>query len=183
MNKFHTLLLLAFLAHGASAREFHVSVSGDDHNDGSSSKAFRTISAAARVAQPGDLITVHAGTYRERVTPPRGGESDARRIVYQAAPGEKVVIKGSEVVRDWKPFKPGVWKATLPNSFFGSYNPYKDLIVGDWFTDKGGPITPGEIYLNGKSLCETHLLERVLNPQPLPDPGPRGFHLYLVLRE
>ena len=118
---------------------------------------------------PGDVITVHAGTYRERVTPPRGGESDAQRIVYQAAAGEKAVIKGSEVVRGWKPFMPGVWKVTLPNSFFGNYNPYKDLIKGDWFTDKGRPHHTGEVYLNGKSLFETHLLERVLNPQPYRD--------------
>ena len=139
---------------------------GNDANNGSAAKPFKTISAAARVAQPGDVITVHEGTYRERVTPPRGGESDAKRIVYQAAPGEKVVIKGSEVVRDWKPFLPGVWKATVPNSFFGGYNPYKDLIAGDWFTDKGRPHHTGEVYLNGKSLFETHLLERVLHPQP-----------------
>jgi len=69
------------------------------------------------------VITVHEGTYRERVTPPRGGESDARRIVYQAAPGEKAVVKGSEVIRDWKPFMPGVWKATVPNSLFGGTTP------------------------------------------------------------
>ncbi len=157
------LLLLALLTHAASAREFHVSVKGNDHDDGSSSTPYKTISAAARVAQPGDVITVHEGTYRERVTPPRGGESDAKRIVYQAAAGEKAVIKGSEVVRDWKPFLPGVWKATIPNSFFGSYNPYKDLIWGDWFTDKGRPHHTGEVYLNGKSLWETNLLERVLD--------------------
>src|SRR6185369_16074098 len=112
-----------------------------------------------------DVITVHEGTYRERITPPRGGESDAKRIVYQAAADEKVVIKGSEVVRNWKPFMPGVWKATLPNSFFGKYNPYKDLITGDWFGDKGRPHHTGEVYINGKSLWETHVLERVLNPQ------------------
>ncbi len=152
-----------------SGRELHVSVSGNDNNDGSESKPYRTISAAARVAQPGDVITVHEGTYRERITPPRGGESEARRIVYQAAAGEKAVIKGSEVVRDWKRFMPGVWKATLPNSLFGSYNPYKDLIEGDWFANKGRPHHTGEVYLNGKSLWETHLLERVLNPRPLPD--------------
>lgn len=167
------LLLLASLADGAFATEFHVSVKGNDGNDGSSSKPFQTISAAARVAQPGDVITVHEGTYRERVTPPRGGESDTKRIVYQAAAGEKAVIKGSEVIRNWKPFLPGVWKVTIPNSFFGSYNPYKDLIVGDWFTDKGRPHHTGEVYLNGKSLWETHVLERVLervlNPRPLPD--------------
>ena len=138
------LLLLALLTPAASAREFHVSLNGDDNNDGSSSKPTRTISAAARVAQPGDVITVHAGTYRERVTPPRGGESDAKRIVYQAAAGEKVVIKGSEVIRNWKSFKGGVWKVTLPNSFFGSYNPYKDRIVGDWFKDMGRPHHTGE---------------------------------------
>lgn len=160
------LALLALLAHAASAREFHVSVEGDDNNDGSTSKPIRTISAAARFAQPGDVITVHEGTYRERVTPPRGGTSDLNRIVYQAAAGEKVVIKGSEVIGNWKPFKDGVWKATLPNSYFGSYNPYKDEIVGDWFTDKGRPHHTGDVYLNGKSLWETHLLEQVLNPRP-----------------
>ena len=160
-----SILWVAFMGQ-ATAREFHVSVNGSDSQDGSFSSPLRTISAAARMAQPGDLITVHEGTYRERVTPPRGGESDSRRIVYQAAPGERVIIKGSEIIRDWKPLVPGVWKATVPNSFFGPYNPYKDLIAGDWFNDKGRPHHTGEVYLNGKSLFETHLMERVLNPRP-----------------
>jgi len=164
----HSILLLMLLCRAAYATEFHVAVSGRDRNDGSPSRPYQTISAAAAVAQPGDVITVHEGTYRERVTPPRGGESDSKRIVYQAAAGEQVMIKGSEVVRNWKPFLSGVWKAVLPNSYFGAYNPYKDLIVGDWFTDKGRPHHTGEVYLNGKSLWETHLLERVLNPQPAP---------------
>ena len=120
------------------------------------------------MAQPGDVITVHAGTYRERVTPPRGGLSDSQRIVYQAAPGEEVIIKGSEVVRGWQRFQGDVWKVALPNSFFGQYNPYKDLIKGDWFTDRGRPHHTGEVYLNGKSLWESRLLERVLNPVPFP---------------
>jgi hypothetical protein len=76
------------------ATEFHVATTGNDMNPGSKSKPFKTIQAAANVAQPGDTITVHAGIYREWVNPPRGGESDAKRIVYQAAPGEKVVITG-----------------------------------------------------------------------------------------
>ena len=167
--RWSALILPALLGQAAFATELHVSVKGNDSHDGSVSRPFKTISAAARIAQPGDVVTVHEGTYRERVTPPRGGASDSQRIVYQAAKGEKAVIKGSEVIRTWRPFAPGVWKATLPNSFFGNYNPYKDLIVGDWFTDKGRPHHTGEVYLNGKSLWETHLIERVLSPQPSAD--------------
>ena len=163
------LFLAASLAPALFGAEFHISVSGSDTNGGSASKPFRTISAAARIAQPGDVITVHAGTYRERVTPPRGGESDAKRITYRAAPGEVVEIKGSEVARDWKPYRGDVWKLSLPNSFFGPYNPYKDLIAGDWFTDKGRPHHTGQVYLNGNALLEAGQIEGVLNPLPYPD--------------
>ncbi len=173
-----TLLFLVLLAPAAQAKDFHVSVNGNDRNDGTASKPLKTISAAAQAAQPGDVITVHKGTYRERITPPRGGTSDAMRIVYQAAPGEEAIVKGSEVVKGWKLVQPGVWKATVPNTLFGKYNPYKDLIVGDWFTDKKRPHHTGEVYLNGKSLWESHILERVLDPQPAPDARDRDGSTY-----
>ncbi|MBI4907943.1 MAG: right-handed parallel beta-helix repeat-containing protein [Acidobacteria bacterium] len=151
------------------AVEYHVALNGNDHNEGTAAKPLRTISAAARLAQPGDTVTVHAGTYRERVTPPRGGESDSRRITYQAAPGEEVWIKGSEVVRGWKPYRGDVWVVTLPKSYFQGYNPYTDRIAGDWFTDRGRPHHTGEVYLNGNALFEAATLERVLSPEPFPD--------------
>lgn len=151
------------------ATEYHISINGSDSHDGSVSSPFKTISAAARIAQPGDVITVYAGTYRERINPPRGGQSDAKRIVYRAADGEKVEIKGSEIVTGWKPVEKGVWKVTLPNSFFGDYNPYKDKIAGDWFGHKGRVHHTGEVYLNGKSLYEKPTLKEVLNPVPYPD--------------
>lgn len=148
------------------AAEYHVSVKGDDRGAGSQAKPFRTISAAARAAQPNDVITVHAGTYRERVDPPRGGASDERRITYQAAPGETVWIKGSEVARGWERHHNEAWVLKLPKSYFGAYNPYEDRIAGDWFTDKGRPHHTGEVYINGRALRETHLLEEVLEPRP-----------------
>ncbi|HXK60418.1 MAG TPA: right-handed parallel beta-helix repeat-containing protein [Acidobacteriota bacterium] len=168
MKLFVTFFLLIVSSASIRAAEYHVSPAGDDAWEGGAARPFRTISAAARVAQPGDLITVHEGVYRERVTPPRGGASDSRRIVYQAAEGETAVIKGSEIARGWKPFIGDVWKLTLQNSFFGSYNPYKDLIWGDWFVDRRRPHHTGEVYLNGKSLYESHTLEAVLNPKPIP---------------
>jgi alpha-N-arabinofuranosidase len=156
------LVLVTLVTQMAHATEFHVSTSGSDNNDGSASKPFKTISAAARVAQPGDVITVHAGVYRERINPTRGGESDAKRIVYRAAPGEKVEIKGSEVVTNWVKAEHDVWKATVPNSLFGSFNPYSHLIHGDWFDPKGREHHTGAVYLNGEWLTEAAKLEDVL---------------------
>ena len=96
---------------------------------------------------------MHEGVYRERINPPRGGESDTKRIVYQAAPGEKVEIKGSEVVKNWVKVQDDVWKVTLPNSFFGSFNPYSDLIRGDWF-DPQGPRASHRRRLSQRRLAD-----------------------------
>ena len=65
------------------AAEYQVSITGLDGNPGTETQPFRTISAAASGAGPGDTITVHAGVYRERVNPPRGGNSDKIRISVQ----------------------------------------------------------------------------------------------------
>ncbi len=146
----------------ASAREYHVSAAGNDKHDGSSSRPLRTISAAAERAYPGDTITVHAGIYRERVAPLRGGTSDATRIVYRAAPGERVVITGAEVVKGWTRVKNDIWKVTIPNSLFGSFNPYSDVIHGDWFDPKGRVHHTGAVYLNGDWLAEAAALDDVL---------------------
>ena len=144
-------------------KEFHVSKNGNDKNSGSATAMLRTISAAAERAQPGDTITVHAGVYRERVSPPRGGESDGRRVVYQAAPGERVEISGAEVAGNWVKVQGSVWKTVLPNSFFGSFNPYSDLIHGDWFDGKERTHHTGAVYLNGEWLTEAAKLDDVLH--------------------
>jgi len=155
------VLVLVFPA-AAGAATFHVAPDGDDAADGSAAHRLRTISAAARLAQPGDVITVHAGVYRERIAPPRGGTSDAQRITYQAAPGEKVVLKGSEVVKGWKQVGGDTWKVVLPNTFFGDFNPYSDLIHGDWFNPKGRKHHTGAVYLAGHWLTEAARRDDVL---------------------
>jgi len=160
----HLLLsaLLSTTLAGAQAAEFHVATKGSDANSGTRKLPFRTIQRAAELARPGDVITVHQGTYRERINPPRGGESDRKRIVYQAARGEKIEIKGSEAIRDWTKVQDDVWKVTLPHSFFGSFNPYRDLIRGDWFDRRGRDHHTGAVYLNGDWLTEAAKLDEVL---------------------
>jgi len=158
------LLLTVSCAFAGCATEYHVSTTGLDGNKGTKSKPFKTISAAAQIAKPGDTITVHEGTYRERVNPPRGGTSDDKRIVYRAAPGEKVVIKGSQVVKGWKKLDNDTWKVILPDSFFGEFNPFKDVISGDWFRAKGRIHHTGSVYLKGHWLTEAAKKEDVLKP-------------------
>jgi hypothetical protein len=164
--KLYLFILLVSIAAISSAKEYHVSTKGNDTNDGSALKPLKTISAAVKYAFPGDTITVHAGTYREWVNPMRGGESDAKRIVYRSAPGENVEIKGSEIMTGWEKVKDGVWKATVPNSLFGDYNPYQDSIYGDWFNNRGRVHHTGEVFLNGKSFYEKEKLEKVFSPVP-----------------
>ena len=150
-----------------TAGEYHVSINGSDEAVGSADRPFKTISAAARVARAGDTITVHAGIYREWIDPLYGGTSDLNRIVYRAAEGEEVIIKGSEVIKGWEKVKNGVWKVTLQNTLFGDYNPYQELVSGDWFLSYGRNHHTGEVYLNGKSFYETDSLKKVLDPRPL----------------
>jgi hypothetical protein len=161
--KFYFTLLSLLITSAGFSKECHVSKKGNDANDGSVSKPVKTIAAAVKLAYAGDTITVHAGTYREYINPLRGGESDSKRIVYRAAPGEKVEIKGSEVITGWKKEKGGVWKVIIPNAFFGDYNSYKDSIDGDWFLNKGRLHHTGEVFLNGKSLYEKETLDKVYN--------------------
>lgn len=158
-------LTTALLAGWAAAAEFHVSASnGSTVADGTVSKPFKTIMAAANKAMPGDTVTVHAGTYRERIDPPRGGTSDKERITYQAAKGEKVIITGSEVTKGWVKVSGDTWKLVVPSSSFGNFNPYSDLIRGDYFISNGIPNHTGAVYLNGEWLTERYNMDSVLAP-------------------
>lgn len=151
------------------ANHFHVSQNGNNMWSGSESRPFRTIQRASDLAIAGDTITVHAGIYREHVSPCRGGASDGERIVYQAAPGEKVVISGAEEITEWKLVQESVYKAVIPNSFFGDFNPYREIAWGDWFISQERVFHLGEVYINGKSLFEVDSLEKVFHPVPYTD--------------
>ena len=165
MRSFVLFIIVLTFYGSLSAKEIHVAKTGNDNNPGTLKSPFLTIQAAANIALPGDVVIVHQGVYRERVSPQRGGKSDSERIVYTAADGEAVEIKGSEIIKGWQKLLGNVWTITIPNSFFGNYNPYKDPIHGDWFNDLGRIHHTGEVYLNGQSLWESALFENVLNPQ------------------
>ncbi|RCX17515.1 uncharacterized protein DUF1565 [Anaerobacterium chartisolvens] len=145
---------------------FHVSTVGCDSWAGSLTRPFRTIQRAADLAKAGDTVTVHEGIYREYVNPKNGGEGDDKRITYKAAPGEKVIISGGEEVAGWIKENGNVYKTVIPNSFFGDFNPYKEIVWGDWFINQDRVFHLGEVYINGKSMFEAATLDAVMNPVP-----------------
>ncbi len=165
MKKYVIILAFISIYPMISAKEYHVSKNGSDTNPGTHELPFLSINEAAQHAYPGDTITVHEGTYREQINPVRGGDSDSKRILYRAAPGEKVQIKGSEVLPGWQHVKGTVWKVIIPDSFFGDYHPFRDSVHGDWFHSLGRIHHTGDVFLNGKSLYEVETINKVYKPE------------------
>ena len=109
-----------------------------DTNPGTAERPFLTISQAAHVLQPGERVVVESGTYREWVSPARGGTDPQHMISYEAAPGANVIIKGSDILdAEWidtgiQSTTAGypdtetrkVWMARLPRELFIGYNPF-----------------------------------------------------------
>ncbi len=85
-----------------------------------SAAQFRTISEAATKAGRGDTVVIHSGIYRETVTVEQSG-TNGEPIIFQAAPGENVVVTGADVIRSWKkePGSRNVFSTAWPHRFIG----------------------------------------------------------------
>ena len=123
-------------------RELFVSAAdpdASDENDGSESAPFRTIGRAAAAATPGTRVRIHAGLYREQVSPAMGGTDPQHMISYEAFGDGDVVISASEEVtefipsegwmlfRGWNAEPEGeacVWEYDLDPDLFRGYNPF-----------------------------------------------------------
>ena len=101
-----------------------------DANPGTPELPFKSISAAATVAEECDRILIDEGIYREQVPLVAQGHPfyPDSWIIYQAVQGKEVYVKGSDVFEaEWSGLGDGVYAADLPRAFFedGAYNPYE----------------------------------------------------------
>ena len=142
--------------------QYYVAAAVTNSGDGTKQSPFKTIQEAARIAQPGDEVIVAPGVYREAVDPRNGGTQEAP-IVYRSEEKGAAVITGAEPVTQWEQVEGSVWKAVVPNSLFGEYNPFTTLVSGDWFIASFIAHT-GEVYLNDKAMYEVTSLEQVKQP-------------------
>jgi len=143
----------------------------DDNNPGTQELPWKTISRAAATLAPGERVIVQEGVYRERIAPARGGDGPEAMITYEAAQGQKVVIRGSErFTGKWEPSidaacgtAKGVWTAEIPKEVTDGVNPFAlpNLAIEaakamPWATQLGTEppysLTQGLVYQNGQRM-------------------------------
>ncbi|WP_130837405.1 right-handed parallel beta-helix repeat-containing protein [Lachnoclostridium sp. Marseille-P6806] len=134
--------------------------------DGTEKRPFRRISEAARIAMPGDEVLVAPGTYRENVAPVHAGTEEAR-ICYRSTEPLGAEITGAEPVTNWTPYEGNVWRTRIPNSVFGTYNPYTTYVFGDWYFAKRDKHT-GCVWMNDEALYEVSTVEECLGGEVYP---------------
>ncbi len=160
----------------AFSRTYYVdgrAAAADDNGPGTQARPFRTVGKAAQVLQPGERVVIAEGVYREWVNPARGGTAPDKMISYEAAPGARVVIKGSAALdKGWKPSSRGggrggpegsggrAWEIDISPYLRGVYNPFAMVNApGDryWMNYKVISMAPyfrrrGMVFVDGKPL-------------------------------
>lgn len=157
--------------------KIYVSTQAKEKGYGTKELPFQTITEAAGIAAPGDEVIVSRGVYRESVNPIYGGMSDKNRIIYRSEIERGAIITGAEKAVSWTQYENDVWEFRVNNSIFGEYNPYTELVKGDWYFPIS-PVHTGKIYFNGKAMYEVPSLDAVLNPVVNKKSWDSDFSLY-----
>jgi hypothetical protein len=166
----------------------------DDNGPGTKERPFHTINHAAQVLQPGERVVIAEGVYREVIRPARGGNGPEAMISYEAAPGAKVVVKGSAVVKDWHPSEGwnfGVDQAThnpvkawelklTPDLFPDGYNPFEvDNVIGNRFWLRYAEDNMATYFRRrGLVFVDGHPLEPVENANELAGASQRSLNFF-----
>ncbi|MBC7327801.1 right-handed parallel beta-helix repeat-containing protein [bacterium] len=72
-----------------------------DDNPGTLQLPFKTIDKAAQVVEPGDIVIVKPGIYREHIKLARSGKPGAP-ISFIAEPPHSVIVSGADIVKGWR---------------------------------------------------------------------------------
>lgn len=124
MNLTPTLLAVLLLTSGVQAKTLVVNPAlpgANDANPGSDTEPFRTISRAAGLVQSGDLVRIHSGVYREKITIAQSGTKE-QPIRFEAAPGATVVVTGADELTGWSQDTDGTYSIPWPHKLFQDDN-------------------------------------------------------------
>lgn len=147
------LLILFGLINNTWARDLYVDGSNplaSDVNNGSATKPFKTIGYAAKNAVAGDTVHVQNGVYREFVEVENSGTGPNKMITFKAD-GNKVYVKGSDVVTGWVLYGNNIWRKEgwLINS-------QQVFVDGDYLVQIGGNalFSPDRLPAKGRGTTD-----------------------------
>ncbi len=146
------------------AKDLFVASSGDDvSGSGTIEQPYKTISKAAKVAVPGDVVQVRAGIYRETVIPTKSGTAGSP-FTYQPYYNETVTISGAEIINGWTLSSGNIYKAALPAKFMDESHNQSDHVfvngimihLARWPNHVNpDPTYPTKATLSAQSTCKT----------------------------
>ncbi len=112
--------------------DYYVSLDGNDENSGKVEEPFLTIQRAADAMVAGDTCVVGGGVYRETVSVRNGGR-EGMPVRFVAAPGEEVVLKGTEVIcGDWSVHEGAIYKTQVDEVFEQVFVDDEMMIEARW---------------------------------------------------
>lgn len=88
-------------AHAATYHVAPLNHSANDDSLGDLEHPLKTLSKAAELVKPGDIVFAHGGIYRERVLIKSSGTA-SQPIRFEAANGEFVLLTGADRITAWK---------------------------------------------------------------------------------
>lgn len=139
------------LANGlAAGRALWVSPQGNDDAAGTAVAPWRTLKHALARLQAGDTLTIRGGVYREGMLQVVNEGTPEEPILVSGAPGEQVVVKGSQVVTGWKPTGEGSWYVEN-----WSINSQQLFLNGRPLEQVGATSVLHQTEVNGKALLSS----------------------------
>ncbi|MFP6887864.1 MAG: hypothetical protein VB997_09890, partial [Opitutales bacterium] len=100
---------------------------GDDANDGSKARPWRSVNFALRQLKAGNILCLRGGTYYESLVATRSGTEDAP-ITIRSFPGELATIDGGlrefhdDPQESWRPFEGGAKKEFVSTRTYPQFN-------------------------------------------------------------
>lgn len=182
------LAILSTNVAGAQRVLFVDSSARSGAQQGTASAPYATISRAAAVAGPGDVVTIKGGVYPEAVTLTRSGTAQAP-ITFRCAPGERVVMDGADSLTGFTPAAPAGRASTVfaKSGYATRYRAFGDAAYRDRMTRQG---PEGVAQIERRSQGDMIWLDGRLLPEAdsLSGLSPRAFYvdrdksvLYLAL--
>lgn len=134
-----------------------------DSNPDSDAQPLRTISRAAALVQPGDVVTICSGIYREQVAIKQSGTRE-QPIRFEASPGALVVVTGADVLTSW----------TRDNDHSYSVDWPHQLYQGDDHNPRGTE----QVFVNRQLYVKVPSLAAMTNGTFFVDLARKRLHLY-----